>query len=78
MLQREDQVQVRPSDGDKRGTRLAGWDPEPAVELLDIFRLAASTVVIFRTRSSCGNRPCQVPKPRSLRPRACGEYAGII
>ena len=26
----------------------------------------------------CGRRPCQVPKFRSLRPRACREYAGII
>src|SRR4051812_2052604 len=30
------------------------------------------------SRSSWGRRPCQVPKFRSDRPRAWGEYAGII
>jgi len=36
-------------------------------------RLASSIVVIPRRRNSCGSRPCQVPKFRSLRHRACGE-----
>src|SRR6266481_1570699 len=40
--------------------------------------LASSAVVIPASRSSCGKRPCQVPKLRSDRPRACGEYAAII
>jgi hypothetical protein len=40
--------------------------------------LVPTTVVIPARRSSCGNRPCQVPKLRSDRPRACGEYAAII
>src|SRR4029077_12786911 len=35
--------------------------------------LAPSAVVIPASRSSCGKRPCQVPKLRSDRPRACGE-----
>jgi hypothetical protein len=36
-------------------------------------RLASSTVCIPARRSSGGHRPCQVPKRRSLRPRAGGE-----
>jgi hypothetical protein len=36
-------------------------------------RALLSTAVIPRSRSSCGTRPCQVPKLRSLRPRAWGE-----
>ena len=30
-------------------------------------------VAMPRSRNSCGKRPCQVPKLRSLRPRACGR-----
>src|SRR5713226_1186412 len=40
--------------------------------------LAPAALVIPASRSSCGKRPCQVPKLRSDRPRACGEYAAII
>jgi NAD-dependent SIR2 family protein deacetylase len=40
--------------------------------------MACSIVPHPASRNSCGSRPCQVPKLRSLRPRACGEYAGII
>jgi hypothetical protein len=40
--------------------------------------LACSRSVIPANRNSCGKRPCQVPKLLSDRPRACGEYAGII
>jgi len=39
--------------------------------------LAPSTLPIPANRSSCGSRPCHVPKLRSDRPRACGEYAAI-
>src|SRR3954470_17441699 len=40
--------------------------------------LARARSEIPRTRSSWGRRPCQVPKLRSDRPLACGEYAAII
>src|SRR4051795_3427001 len=40
--------------------------------------LARARSEIPRTLSSCGRRPCQVPKLRSDRPPACGEYAAII
>src|SRR4051812_47549431 len=36
-------------------------------------RFAPSSVVMPARRNSCGSLPCQVRKPRSLRPRACGE-----
>jgi len=41
------------------------------------YRFAAAALVSPRTRSSCGSRPCSVPKARSMRPRASGEYDGI-
>lgn len=34
--------------------------------------------VMPSSASSCGSRPCTVPKKRSERPRASGEYDGII
>src|SRR3954447_3522553 len=40
--------------------------------------LARARSEIPRSRSSWGKRPCQVPKLRSDRPLACGEYAAII
>src|SRR3954468_7864263 len=40
--------------------------------------LARARSEIPRTLSSCGRRLCQVPKLRSDRPLACGEYAAII
>ena len=75
-LQREDQVQVSVRAGYKRTAALRCCNLEATVEFGKCSwrnRLAASTVVIPCSRNSWGNRPCQVPKLRSLRPRACGE-----
>ncbi len=50
MLQGEDRVQVLPSDRDKRGPALAGFDTELEVELDDILH---PEKLISRVR--CGN-----------------------
>src|SRR5882724_8278269 len=76
-LQGEDEIQIPAAAGHKRAAPFCGLHLEAAVEFPQVVscrkRLAASSVWIPRNLSSCGSRPCQVPKLRSLRPRACGE-----
>src|SRR5438093_3055615 len=82
VLQRENTLQLFPTRGHKSALRLRCPHRKLAVEFRNVLsrrnRLASSRVVIPRSRNSCGKRRCQVPKFRSLLPRACGEYAGII
>src|SRR5262249_26440077 len=74
MLNGENPIQVQMRDRHKRRAGLGCRDNEFAIELRDVVAsqkwFASSTVRICRMRSSCGNQPCQVPKFRSLRPRA--------
>jgi len=69
VLQGEDALQIL--------ARLRCGHRERSVEFRKVFwprkRLASSMVVMPRSRNSCGSRLCQMPKFRSLRPRACGE-----
>ncbi|MGB8478172.1 MAG: hypothetical protein WCE63_04935 [Acidobacteriaceae bacterium] len=77
LLEREDAVQVLPRQSDKgrAGPSAATWNLalNAAMYSSRRKRLASSSVWIPRSRSSCGSRPCQVPKLRSERPRAYGE-----
>src|SRR5580698_3880611 len=81
-LRREDPIQVASCRPSKGRASLRGRHTEPSVELLDVPLPQKGIGTLYSgdpaTRSSCGNRPCQVPKLRSDRPRACGEYAAII
>jgi hypothetical protein len=82
-LNREDPVQIRSAAAPKGGPLHRRRHGEFAVELRRVVVpsknwLACSGVPMPANCNSCGNRPCQVPKLRSLRPRACGEYAGFI
>ena len=76
-LQGEDEIQILAAPGYECASPLRGSDLEAVIEFGDVM-LAQESVgpdqgVDARKRSSCGNRPCQVPKLRSLRPRAWGE-----
>ena len=81
-LHREDPVQVAPAGAPKCGTLLHRRYLELAVKLRDVLLSQKRIGALYRrnaaSRSSCGNRPCQVPKLPSDRPRAWGEYAAII
>jgi len=76
-LHREDPVQVAPAGASKRGALFLRRYRELIVELPDILLPQEGVGSLHRrdpaSRSSCGRRPCHVPKLRSERPRACGE-----
>ncbi len=82
-LDREDPVQVRSDRGtESRFSFVGGGNSELFIELRNV-AVAQKLIGCFHardlaSRSSCGKRPCHVPKLRSERPRAWGEYAGII
>jgi hypothetical protein len=76
-LQGENRFQVTIPAGHKSIAPLPGHKLKTAIELGDIVlpqkpvrRLKRPS---WRSRNSCSKRPCQVPKLRSLRLRACGE-----
>jgi hypothetical protein len=76
LLQAENVIQILAPHRNKRAPPLRGSHAKPLVEFLHI---VAEKFIGFlqlgnpAQRSSWGSRPCQVPKLRSDRPRACGE-----
>lgn len=73
----EDEFQIRALAGSEGGPGLLRRPGKMRIEEGDIAAaqklIGRRQVSRLRIRRSCGKRPCQVRKFRSLRPRACGE-----
>jgi len=75
-LDGEDPVQIAAPAAAERGAAQGGFHRELPIELGEV-AFAQEAVGRFqrgdRSQPQRGRRACQVPKLRSLRPRACGE-----
>ena len=79
MSARQHQFQLDARQLDERALGLSGLDREAAIEVGDevLFEIAIAGGVIGNAVVSERQSPLDLPKARSLRPRACGERARI-